>query len=66
MMRLNKTLSLSLKWYHRGSVVDAFLSTVTMVFGSALTLVTLVLVVKVAYFNSWDQFFFTFSKVSEV
>jgi len=33
-----------------------------MVFSSALTLMTFVLVVMVACSNSWDQFFFTFIK----
>jgi len=37
-------------------------SVVPMVYGSALTLATFVLVVVVARFNSWDQFFFTFFK----
>jgi len=34
-----------------------------MVFGSALTVATFVVVVVVARFNSWDQFFFTFFKL---
>ena len=32
-------------------------------FGSTLTLVTFVLVVVVARFNSWDHVFFTFFKI---
>ena len=49
----NKTLSLSLKRHCLGSVVVAFTSTVPMVFGSALTLATIVLLVVVlACFNS--------------
>jgi len=46
-------LSLSLKWHARcGSVAGAFTSGVPRVFGLALTLVTFVLVVLVATFNS--------------
>jgi len=33
-----------------------------MVFGVDLTLATLILVVVVLHFNSWDQFFFSFFK----
>jgi len=33
-----------------------------MVFSSALTLVTFILVVELEQFSSWDQFFFTFFK----
>jgi len=43
------------------------LSAVPKVFYLTLTLVTFILVVVIASFNSWDQFFFTlFSKVLEV
>jgi len=42
--------------------VNAFTSAVSMVFGSALTLMTFALEVLVAHFNLWDQFFFTFFK----
>ena len=58
----NEMLCLSFKQHRRGRVADAFMSTVPMVYGFALTLVTFVLVVVVTCFNSWDQFFFTFSK----
>ena len=42
-------------------MTDAFTSAVQMVFGSALTLATFILILVVARFTSWDQFFFTFS-----
>jgi len=43
-------------------MTDAFTSAVQMVFGSALTLATFILILVVARFTSWDQFFFTFFK----
>jgi len=55
-------LSLSLQQPRHGRVVDAITSAMPAVFGSALTLATFVLVVVVAHFNSWDQFFFTVFK----
>jgi len=48
--------------YSSDTVLVAFMSGVPMLLGSAFTLATLVLVVVVAHFNSWDQFFFTFLK----
>jgi len=62
---LNKTLSLLLSWHHSGFIVEAFMSLVLMISSLALTLVTFVLVVVVAHFNSQDQFFFTFFKSSQ-
>jgi len=56
-------LSLSLKRHHHDNVADAFMSAVPMVFSSALTLATFVLVVVVvvvARFNSLSRFFLTF------
>jgi len=38
--------------------VDVFISAVQMVFGSALTLETFILVVMVASLNLWDHSFF--------
>ena len=43
-------------------VADAFTSAVPVAFDLALTLLTFVLLVVLACFNSWDQFFFTFYK----
>jgi len=57
---LNRMLSFLLK--RHGSVADAYMSAVPMVFGLALTLATFVLVVVLPRFNSWDQFFFPFFK----
>jgi len=59
-------LSLSVKQHQRGSMALVFMSAVPIVFGLALTLATFVLVVVVAYFNSWDHFYLLFSKVSKV
>jgi len=44
------------------TIVVAFMYAVPMVFGSALTLATFVLVKVLAHYNSCDQFFFTFFK----
>jgi len=55
-------LSLSLKWHRHGNVAVVFMSAVPMVFSSALTLATFVLVIMVAHFNSWNNFYLTFFK----
>jgi len=39
-----------------------FTATMLMLFSSALTLATFVLVVVLVRYNLWDQFFFTFFK----
>jgi len=46
--------NLSLQQHRHGSIAAAFTFAVPMVFGSALTLATFILVVVLAGFNSWE------------
>jgi len=56
-------LSFLPKWHRCGDIAIVFMSAVPMLFGLALTLPTFVLVVVLACFKSWDQFFFIFFEI---